>query len=96
MSSSAGAPLELPTTYPENHWTLHRERSDEWGSLDCTAAGWRLSMHVAGFSVMAEGGSRGSNANAIDELRSRLRALGWNEAPPITLRPKADRRAGRR
>src|SRR6476620_10780953 len=57
---------------------------------------WRLRMHVGEFSVMAEGGNDGSSSTAVDELRSRLRALGWNEAPTVRVCPKPDRRAGRR
>jgi hypothetical protein len=88
-------PIDQPTTYSENHWTLRRERADEWCSLECNAAGWRLRMHVGEFSVMAEGGNLGSSSGAVDELRARLHAQGWNDAPPVSVRPKPDRRAGR-
>jgi hypothetical protein len=84
------------TTYSENHWTLQRDATDEWCSLDCNSEGWRLRMHVGEFSVMAQGGNDGSSSTAVDELRSRLRALGWNETPAVRVRPKPDRRAGRR
>jgi hypothetical protein len=96
MPHSSVDPIESPTTYRENRWTLQRKTGDAWCSLDCNPAGWRLRMHVGEFSVMAEGGSRDSNIGAMDDVRSRLHALGWSEAPPITLRPKRDRRAGRR
>ena len=81
------------TTYSENHWTLQRDAADEWCSLRLQQRrGWRLRMHVGEFSVMAEGGNDGSSSTAVDELRSRLRALGWNEAPTVRVCPKPDRR----
>jgi hypothetical protein len=88
--------IDQATTYSENHWTLQRETADEWCSLDCSSEGWRLRMHAGEFSVMAEGRNDGPSSTTVDELRSRLRALGWNEAPAVRVRPKPDRRAGQR
>jgi hypothetical protein len=95
MERAVAGPLEQAPTYSENHWTLQRETA-EWCSLDCNSGGWRLRMHVGEFSVMAEGGGEGSNAEAVESLRSRLRTLGWSEVPEIRIRLKPDRRAGRR
>jgi hypothetical protein len=85
-----------PPAGSRNHWTLQRGAADEWCSLDCNDRGWKLRMHVGEFSVMAEAASDGRDTGTMDQLRSRLRALGWSEAPRITLRPKRDRRAERR
>ena len=95
MSHPGASPIEQATTYSENHWTLQRDTADEWCSLDCSNAGWKLRMHVGEFSVMAEGGNCGSNTAAVDQLRSRLHAQGWSEVPRIKVRPKPDRRAKR-
>lgn len=96
IPDSGANSIDQATTYSENHWTLQRETADEWCSLDCNREGWRLRMHVGEFSVMAEGGNDGPSSTAVHDLRSRLRALGWNETPAVRVRPKPDRRAERR
>ena len=93
MLLQSADPTESPTTTAENRWTLHREASDEWCSLACSAAGWTLSMHGGEFTVVAEGGRRGgSDARDLEELRLRLRAMGWSERPAVRVRLKSDRR----
>ena len=96
MPDTGANSIDQATTYPENHWALQRGTADEWCSLASNSEGWKLRMHVGEFSVMAEGGNDGPSSAAVDILRSRLRALGWNEAPAVRVRPKPDRRAGRR
>jgi hypothetical protein len=93
MLSYPVARTEAPPRYSENRWTLQREGGDEWCSLACSSAGWTLSMHGGDFTVLAKSGDRGGlDRHAIDALRSRLRAQGWNETAPVSIRPKADRR----
>ena len=92
MFSQPAAQIERPTLFSEHHWTMQRANG-EWCSLDCSTAGWTLSMHGGEFTVLAEGGGGGDpDIHDIDALRSRLRAQGWNEMQPIGIRPKADRR----
>ena len=91
IASNPAARIE-PGRYSDNRWILQRENG-EWCSLDCSPAGWTLRMHGGEFTVLAQGGGHGEpDIHVIDALRSRLRAQGWNETPPIGIRPKADRR----
>ena len=80
----------------ETRWTQRRETGGEWCFLSSTSGGWKLSMHDGDFTVVAESSAPGHrDVDAIDALRSRLRALGWNDEPAVKLRLKADRRRGR-
>jgi hypothetical protein len=93
MTLQSATPIAHPTTTSENRWTLHREAGDEWCSLAYSTAGWTLSITGGEFTVLAEGGDGGvPDVRDVHALRSRLRALGWNETAPVTVRLKADRR----
>jgi len=94
--ATATAVLESAETTGETRWTLRRETGGEWCFLSCTSGGWKLSMHDGGYTVVAESSAPGQpDVDAVDALRSRLRALGWNDEPAVRLRLKAERRRGR-